>query len=166
MKEYAPQIQKAFRTLAYIAKPMDPDYLELSFVSDPLPVIKNRHTSPLVDKVQQCRYTAFEGQIESSLGTVILEKIIKHLPYPLPVVGSILRRGKPITIFVFTDGKWGDGIPLGNGLDTSIRNLMEEVKTRRLNRTHVMFQFLRFGEDEEGLKHLEFLDRFGKEEKW
>lgn len=166
MKEYAPQIQKAFRTLAYIAKPMDPDYLELSFVSDPLSVCKSRHTSSLVDKVQQCKYTAFKGQIESSLGTVILEKIIKHLPYPLPVVGNILRRGKPITIFVFTDGKWGDGIPLGNGLDTSIRNLMEEVKSRRLNRTHVMFQFLRFGEDEKGLKHLEFLDRFGKEEKW
>lgn len=166
MKEYASQIKNAFRALAYIAKPMDPDSLELSFVSEPLPVVKGKHTSPLVEKVAKCRYTAFPGQIESSLGTVILDKIIKHLPYPVPVVGNIFRRGKPITIFVFTDGKWGDGIPLGNGLDTSIRNLMEEVKNRRLNRTHVMFQFLRFGDDEEGRKHLDFLDQFGKEEKW
>jgi serine/threonine protein kinase len=166
MKEYAPQIENAFRTLAYIAKSMDPDSLELSFVSDPLPVSKSGHTSPLVDKVKKCRYTAFPGQIESSLRTVILEKIIKHLPSTLPVVGNILRRGKPITIFVFTDGKWGDGIALGSGLDTPIRNLMNEVKKRWLNRTHVMFQFLRFGDNEEGIRHLEYLDQFGREEMW
>lgn len=167
MKAYSLQIVESFQTLAYIAKGIDPDYLELSFVSKPLPIVKDKDTGPLVKRLGQHlnKYVSVKGRIEDSLGKLVNEKIMKGLPLSFPWVGHV-PRPKPVTIFVFTDGKWGDGVRIGNGLDTPISNLMRETKKRGLNRTHVMFQFLRFGNDEEGREHLTYLDNFGKKEKW
>lgn len=167
MKAHSGQIVDDFQTLAYIAKGIDPDYLELSFVSKPLPIIKDKDTGPLVRRLVQHlnKYVSVKGRIEDSLSTLVTEKIIKRLPVSIPLVGHV-PRPKPITVFVFTDGKWGHGVRIGNGLDTPISNLMREMKSRGLNRTHVMFQFLRFGDDEEGEKHLAYLDNFGRKEKW
>lgn len=168
MKEHSLEIEESFQTLAYIAKSIDPDALELSFVSKPLAIIKNKHTSPLVNELRQHlrKHVSVKGRIESSLSTLVTEKIMKRLPYPMPFIGHVPTWSKPITIFVFTDGKWGDGIRVGNGLDTPILHLMRKMNNRGLNRTHVMFQFLRFGNDQEGIRHLAHLDSFGKKEKW
>lgn len=167
MKQHSDQIEEAFQTLAYIAKRIDPDHLELSFVSKPHQIIKRRHSSGLTTELRQhlSKHVSVKGRIESSLSTLITERIMRRLPHFLPVVGHFPRL-KPITIFVFTDGKWGEGVQLGSGLTTPINNLMQEMKSRGLNRTHVMFQFLRFGDDVEGMKHLAHLDDFGKKEKW
>ncbi|KAI3394706.1 hypothetical protein diail_2291 [Diaporthe ilicicola] len=169
MKEHSAQIVDSFQTLAYIAKSMDPDGVELSFVSRPGAISKNRRTGPLVEELKQQLSSprmAVKGRIEDSLGTLIHEKIMRRLPVPVPFVGNFPTWAKPMTIFVFTDGKWGEGIRTGNGLDTPITNLMRKVKSRGLNRQHVMLQFLRFGHDKEGMKHLDHLDKFGKDEEW
>lgn len=167
MKQYSDQIEVAFRTLAYIAKRIDPDHLELSFVSKPLPITRSRHTSGLITQLRQhlSKHVSVTGRIESSLSTLITERIMRRLPHFFPVLGHF-PRSKPITIFVFTDGKWGEGVQPGSGLTTPINNLMQEMKRCGLTRTHVMFQFLRFGDDVEGMKHLAHLDDFGKKENW
>lgn len=167
MKEHSVQIVECFQTLAYIAKSLTPTFLELSFVSKPLPIAKDRNTYPLIKKLELhfSKYVSVQGQIESSLSTLITERIIKHFPAAIPLIGQVLRP-KPITIFVFTDGKWGEGVQLGNGLDASISRLMRELRKCGLHRTHVMFQFLRFGNDERGREHLNYLHDFGGKEHW
>lgn len=168
MKEHSVNVQTSFQTLAYIAKSMDPDELELSFVSTPYNIIKNRKTSPLLVDLKHhlSKHVSVEGRIERSLSTLINERIMKRLPISIPLLGQIPAKHKPITVFVFTDGKWGRSVQVGNGLTVPIRNLMREMKRRGLNRTHVMFQFLRFGNDEKGKEHLDYLDYFGEEEDW
>lgn len=168
MNEHSVQIEVAFRTLAYIAKSIDPDDVELSFVSKPLDVMKSRKTTLLLEEVGKHldKHLSVKGRIESSLSTLINEKIMRRLPFSVPLFGQVPAWYKPITIFVFTDGKWGDGVKVGNGLTEPISKLMREMKKRGLNRTHVMFQFLRFGDDEKGREHLDYLDNFGKEENW
>ncbi|KAG6359692.1 hypothetical protein INS49_010744 [Diaporthe citri] len=168
MREHSVQIEVAFQTLAYIAKTMDPDDVELSFASKPLDVIKSRKTTVLLEEVKLHlrNHVSVKGSIESSLSTLINEKIVERLPVSIPLTGQVPAWYKPITIFVFTDGKWGDGLQDGNGPTVPISKLMQEMKNRGLNRTHVMFQFIRFGDDEKGRQHLEYLDDFGKEEEW
>lgn len=168
MNEHSVQIEVAFQILAYLAKNIDPDDVELSFVSKPLDVIKSRRTTLLLEEVEKhlSKHLSVKGRIESSLSTLINEKIMRRLPVSIPLFGQVPAWYKPITIFVFTDGKWGDGVEVGNGLTEPISKLMREMKKRGLNRTHVMFQFLRFGDDEKGREHLDYLDNFGKAEKW
>lgn len=167
MEKYSMQIEVAFQTLAYIAKNIDPNDLGLSFVSKPLDIINSRKTSLLLQQVSKHmhKHLALKGRIESSLSTLINERIIKRLPVSIPLFGHV-PKPKPITIFVFTDGQWGDEVRIGNGLDTPIGKLMQEMKTRGMNRTHVMFQFLRFGDSEEGREHLAYLDNFESKEQW
>lgn len=168
MKEHSDKIKVAFETLAYLAKNIDTDGLELSFVSKPLDIFKSRKTSVLLEELRKhlSKHVSVKGRIESSLGDLINDKIIKRLPYPVPFLGKVPSWYKPITVFVFTDGKWGEGVQVGNGLTEPINNLMKEMKKRGLNRTHVMFQFLRFGSDDKGREHLNHLANFGKDEKW
>lgn len=168
MKEHSDKIEVAFETLAYIAKRIDPGDLELSFVSNPLAIFKSRKTSVLLEELRKhlSKHVSVKGRIESSLGDLINDKIIKRLPYPVPFLGKVPSWYKPITIFVFTDGKWGEGVQVGNGLTEPINNLMKEMQKRRLNRTHVMFQFLRFGSDDKGREHLNHLANFGENEPW
>ncbi|KAJ4417059.1 hypothetical protein N0V82_006413 [Gnomoniopsis sp. IMI 355080] len=168
MEEHSLQIESTFQTLAYIAKRIDPNNLELSFVSNPLDISEGKHTTPLMKILRQHvgKYTAIEGSIETRLSQLVNKLIMKRLPIRVPNFGEISMGRKPITIFVFTDGKWGNGIRKGNGLDQPIRSLMTEIRKRGLTRTQVMFQFLRFGRDEDGREHLEHLDEFGKRENW
>lgn len=168
MEEHALEIESSFQTLAYIAKQMDSDGLELSFVSKPLDIFKRKHTTELVQIVHQHfgKYTAIEGSIETSLGILVNKIIMRRLPIRVRGIGEVSMGRKPITIFVFTDGKWGSGVRPGNQVDKPINELMKEIQRRGLTRTQVMFQFLRFGNDEDGKSHLEHLDEFGKKENW
>lgn len=168
MKEHSVNIELAFQTLAYIAKSIDPDELELSFVSNPLDIFRGRKTSVLLEELRQhlSKHVSDKGMIESSLSNLINQKIIRRLPFDVPLLGQTPAWYKPITVFVFTDGKWGEGVDVGNGLTAPIGKLMRKMKKRGLNRTHVMFQFLQFGNDEKGREHLAYLDNFGKEEDW
>lgn len=169
MSEHSDHITNAFSVLGYIAKDLDPDDLELVFASMPHSVHKKRHTTPLVEILKSHEYSAFTGSIETSLGDVINKLIIPRLPNRVPGFGRLVGpwlHTKPVTLFVLTDGKWGQGVNLGNGLNVPISLLMEKIQSRGLNRTQVMIQFLRFGEDEDGLAHLQFLDAFGRDKGW
>lgn len=165
MSEHSAQIVEAFQSLAYVAKGLDPDDLELIFASEAHIIYKKPNTRPLLKILESHKYRAIQGEMETSLGTVINKRIIPRLPNR--IFGKIVDFNcKPMTVFVFTDGKWGTGVKLGNGLDSPILTLMEKIKKRGLNRTQVMIQFLRFGDDEEGWAHLRHLDDFGKDKDW
>lgn len=172
MSEHSEQIVESFGALAYIAKGLDPNGLELVFASEPRNIHKKKRTKPLVEILKNHDYSAFPGGMETSLGIVTDDLIIPRLPSRVPVLGRLvgpharLHPKPPVTVFVFTDGKWGSGVKVGNGLDAPISRLMEKIQSRGLNRTQVMIQFLRFGEDKDGLAHLRFLDGFGRDKGW
>lgn len=167
MQAHARHVITVFRALGYIAKDCDKDGIELRFVSAPDKKFRHSDTTRLVRILESHKYQAIEGRIESSITDLVNKIIIPKLPLSLHGIHFDFW-AKPVTIFIFTDAKWGENVPVGNGVEKPIRNLMEKIKKRKLSRTQVMIQFLRFGDDENGKEHLDFLDDFGgrPEEDW
>ncbi|KAK4213745.1 hypothetical protein QBC37DRAFT_422527 [Rhypophila decipiens] len=150
-------------------------------------------TSRLVDIVRQkCTYQRIEIVIEDVFSDLVDKEIIPRLPLESPSrdalaetsgrspgsapilqrsASSASRRSgshstsnaNPISVIVLTNGQWGDG-KAGAGIDGPIRRLTHQLKERELKRTQVMIQFLRFGNDENGIRHLDYLGRLGRED--
>ncbi|KAM7185597.1 Protein kinase-like domain containing protein [Naviculisporaceae sp. PSN 640] len=148
-------------------------------------------TSKLVDILkEQCAYERIETVIEDVLSDFIDKEIMPRLPpddhhrdslsaevmgkssgSPVQRSTSTSRKRtsshstpniNPISVIVFTNGQWGDG-KAGAGVDHVIKRLTDQLKVRELKRTQVVIQFLRFGDDEDGIRHLEYLAGLGRE---
>lgn len=157
-------LKRVFTGVSYVAHQLDPNGIELAFISSPSKVHKKRSTTNLINIVKSHRYDHDAGLMEDKLGT-FLEKIVEpKLPHPLarhlPYSSS-----RPLTVFIFTDGCWGQGLAYAAGVQNPIRELMDTMKDRKINRTNVTIQFIRFGDDVDGKRYLKYLDNMGQEEK-
>lgn len=166
MAKHRHEMKKAFDVLSYIAKPMDPNRVELIYASKPGHVYKlnngfyltfSGQWARVMKSFDECRFEHLTGLLESHLNRVI-ESIIKKQ-------STFWRDRIPTSLFIFTDGNWGVDPPHTSGVERCIQKLMDYSKERQ-ERTFVMVQFIRFGNDAQGIRHLDFLDRFGTQEDW
>lgn len=146
---------KSLPIYAYIAKLIDTNGIDAGFSTNPEPQ-RYKTTKALMDALDKQRWTAVA--FESSFGNFI-DSVIKNLASRLPVRG--LKKVKPQSIFVLTDGRWGRSTSGACGVDWPIKRLIDAMKDKKLDRTHVMIQFIRYGDDEQGIRRLEHLDNFG-----
>ncbi|KAL2189195.1 hypothetical protein L209DRAFT_682575 [Thermothelomyces heterothallicus CBS 203.75] len=161
-------IADGFQALACLAKRLDPNRVELAFASQPRRVYRARHTSDLHQRVADCAYKGDGGLMEAHLGDLVDYKIIPRLPYRLLGFNINLRARHKVSIYVLTDGNWGPADCGGDacGVERPVRRLIEELRKRGLDRTQVSLHFIRFGNKENGRKHLERLDDFGRQDGW
>jgi len=185
MKRHSRDVEFAFETLAYIVKARDSKgWGSVSLVlgstrtgdnNARLKVYTDTKTSPLLKNLRdQCTYDHMGSMMEDILSNLTEQEIFPRLPQgthrdntvPSSGSGGQPKRGQnPVSLIVFTDGRWGSGVD-GAGLQHPIEKLMQEIKKRNLKRTQVMIQFVRFGDDEDGKRHLRFLAKMGVEHKW
>ncbi|KAL2214182.1 P-loop containing nucleoside triphosphate hydrolase protein [Sarocladium strictum] len=66
------------------------------------------------------------------------------------------RRPHPLSTFVFTDARWGDEDIIA--IQAALKRVSDMLKGRKLPWTYAAFQFMSFGDDEDGIKHLYTLD--------
>ncbi|KAF7544091.1 hypothetical protein G7Z17_g10225 [Cylindrodendrum hubeiense] len=160
MGQHAEESRNAFKDFAYVAKLIDDDGIELCFSSNPQKMHRSSHTSNLVTKFshQQWNQIGFEDKF----GVFIDKHVIPRLSSKVPkfIRSPTLKR---LSIFVFTDGRWGYDENAAGGVENPIKKLMDEIKHQKLDRTQVMLQFIRFGNDNDGKRFLSYLDDFGKE---
>ncbi len=102
--------------------------------------------------------------METRIGELIDSVIIPRLPYKMFGVNVNIFARKQVSVYVFTDGDWGDASNSGNacGVERPVKRLIEELKRRRLDRTQVSLHFVQFGDKENGKLHLERLDECGR----
>jgi serine/threonine protein kinase len=160
----------AFMLLSYLAKKIDSNGIELVFSNEPCRPHKSKDTTPLIDRLKKRPFGKF-NLMENHLGEFFQSIIIPRLPKPNnpnPLSSYNPRRvsnasTKCLSIFVLTDGQWGDSRGRAAGIETPVAKLMTEILDRRLNRTQVMLQFIRFGNDPNGEESLRYLDEFGRD---
>lgn len=167
MAKHRNDMKKAFDVLSFIAKPMDPNRVELRYASRPDTVYKLNngffHTTPfggwgrVMKSFDDCKFEQLTGHLENHLNRVIRSIIKKQSP--------VLRERFPTSLFIFTDGMWGVDRQYACGVERCIQQLMDHSKGRR-DRTFIMVQFTRFGNDVQGIQHLNYLDKFGSHQDW
>ncbi|RSL97519.1 hypothetical protein CEP52_010868 [Fusarium oligoseptatum] len=138
---YFQEIKEKFQILAYLAKKETPQKL-LSLFNE-----------------QNWGQLSFEDRI----GTFIDQIVIPRLSSLRQRLG--LKKPKNLTIFVLTDGRWGEGKEGAAGVENPIMRLINLIHKKGLSRTQVAIQFLRFGDDPHGKRYLTFLDHFGTQYK-
>ncbi len=162
MAQYREEMKNTFRTFASIARPMDPNRVELIFASQPHKVLKLNNglqytlagTPHRVEEAfDNCRFDQRTGLMENKLNAVATS-ITKNV-----------EASCSTSLFVFTDGRWCTDSHCSCGLENVIQRLMKATKLHN-DRTRVMVQFIRFGDDLEGIRHLNHLDQFGKQDGW
>ncbi|RSL78453.1 hypothetical protein CEP51_008204 [Fusarium floridanum] len=161
MSLYFQEIKAKFQILAYLAKKFDPDGVEVCFSSE-VPLIHKGDTSKLLNLFNEQNWDQLS--FEDRIGTFIDQIVIPRLSSLRQRLG--LKKPKNLTIFVLTDGRWGEGKEGAAGVENPIMRLINLIRKKGLSRTQVAIQFLRFGDDPHGKRYLTFLDHFGTQYKW
>ena len=150
--------------LAYMTKSGDDDGVELYFMTDRRSK-KSKNSSDLVkflDKIEpQGKADArirlgemlqrYQGDIQAhppSRSTSTLSNLFR------PKFQSKAKGVKPLSIYVMTTGVWQPGCEL----DSIIESLVAKIVACNVPAAPIGIQFIRFGNDPEGIKRLKHLD--------
>ena len=152
MARYWLQVIALFEVLGYFAKKLDKNGLEMYFtVSTDKMSFSN--TTGAVLHLKNMRQTTFSN-INVRLQH-ILGKYQARLSQQRERKGRYRFGGavKPLSLYVFTDGAWQscDAVP-------PIEAMIERQKQLQLPKEQVSIQFIRFGDDPDGIKKLNHLD--------
>ncbi|KAL2213298.1 kinase-like protein [Sarocladium strictum] len=164
MSGHQREARAALRLYGSLTKRIDQNGLELTFSSSPRTVLKTRDSTPLLASFDQQKWE--QVAFEDSFSTFIDYNIIPRLPLPFKI-GPFerTRYRKRISIFVFTDGRWGRGKDKACGIERLMENLIRKMTENgvQVTRTQISIQFMRFGDDEDGIRYLDYLDHLGEE---
>lgn len=156
MSPYWNSVITVVRLLAYLLKQTDDDGMDLYFT-----ISQEKHnakkSSDLVQKLQgkSCRGTS---EIGSRLST-ILHQYQMYLQEPVPNRWSLFGKAKPkakkaLNVYILTDAIWQ---PHSDATEP-IASLITMLKKLDYPRKQVGIQFIRFGDDPDGIRKLEYLD--------
>jgi hypothetical protein len=164
MRQHRVEVLRVFQWLHYLTKTVDTDNTKLVLASDPTTIHSVRDINSLVGKLHNA-FIANPTRMASYMDALlrnIEKRLFQQTSTSLNLLGSI--RGKnssklrPISVIIFTDGKWGRRRPRAAGVEAPVQKLIIRLLLRGLPRTQLMLQFIRFGNDEDGKRHLQYLD--------
>ena len=163
MSEHKGVIGEAFTALAYIAKRLDPDELELVFASKPRIVHTGKRATRLRQLVDRCEYRGEGSLMATRVAEFVDHVLIKRLPYKVGGFNFNPLSRKKTSVYVLTDGDWGS--PTRNdacGVVAEVRRLIAEMQRRHMDRSQITLHFVRFGNKQDGKVHLQHLNEFGQ----
>jgi hypothetical protein len=164
MRSHKKIVLEGFQALSSIAKRLDPNRVELAFASRPRDVHRARSTRKLVKAVRDHSYEHDRTMMAKSLSALIEHQIIPRLPVKKMGFNINPIARKHVSVYIFTDGNWGNDPDKACHVEDAVKYLMDEVARRRLTRQQVTLHFVRFGDSEAGGRHLDYLDRFGEKD--
>lgn len=157
MGQYRDQIHSVFTELGYVAKGIDTNGIELFFSSDPV-TPHTGTTTALLKKFDKQKWG--HGAFEDKFASFIDKRVLPKATSLKSIMGIPTKK---ISVYVFTDGDWGneDGLQGAGGVETPIRKLLEKMLRKGVSRTDIVIQFVQFGTSDIGRRNLDYLDRLG-----
>ena len=161
MERYRKEVSALLLSLLTVTKHLDPDKLELAFASTVTRknICRTNKRKKLLNALDGSKPWAREPDVMANcVSRLIHDVIFPWLPYrPGNTFNIIPLARKQTSVYIFTDGKWGKTFH-GGGVDRPIKELIEELQRRRLDRHQVTLHFIRFGDDPDGGRNLDYLD--------
>lgn len=167
MKMHSDSVEKASLALLHLTSSLEEGRAEISFASDPKRLHRTRRTRKLARLLKGHSYGREPNMMEDSFRRLVDNVIIPHLPLrKFGINFNFFRTKKPTSIYVFTDGNWGSDEEAACGVENPLARLNHELRSRDLDRNHISFHFIRFGDNENGIRHLRYLDNIGDGDNW
>ncbi len=152
MKQHWANVISLFSVLAYFAKKLDDNGLEMYFtVSTDKKTFRNtRDAVSHLQNMDQSTYSNIDLRLQQILGKY--QDDLDHQGERRSFFRS-RTKVKPLSLYVFTDAAW-------QGCDAiaPIEAMIEKQRQLKLSKEQVSIQFVRFGNDARGIKKLEHLD--------
>ncbi|KAI1846413.1 hypothetical protein JX266_007618 [Neoarthrinium moseri] len=155
---------QGFQAISSVAKRLDPNKVEVAFASRPTKAFRARRTKNLVEMLERHEFQHDPHLMQKSLSELIEHQIIRKLPVKKMGFNINPISRKHVSIYIFTDGNWGDDPKRACLVEKPVESLIHEVKHRKLSPQQVTMHFVRFGDSAEGFRHLQYLDCFGERE--
>ncbi len=140
-----------YKNLIYLIKKkkLDPNGSELQFITSDARKEK-KNTSELVAMVNEMQYKLQgESNFAARLNKVF-DKYIETLRKN--------RKTRPISLYVFTDGRWQSGNGQIAGVARAIKRMVDFLEENKVMDKQVGVQLIRFGDDGDGKARLKYLD--------
>lgn len=164
MNKHWGDVKSLLYVLAYLVKELDDDGFDISFTISSQEKNFN-HASKAVAYLDAVLPKGI-ANINVRLSKLLMKYVNDLEKPPRYRLGLRTRQTstKPLSLYIFTDGIWQpgcDGVP-------PIEALIVKLTALKLPKEQVGIQFIRFGNNEEGIKRLEYLDsglcgKFGKQ---
>lgn len=156
MRPHRNEVVRVVSLLSYLLKDTDDNGLDICFTQSTESRNSGRATklSEIVEKVafkgisdMRTRLSQILRKYEDKFGTTTASSRswYKRLGSPEPQ--------KPLSFYVLTDGKWDL-----NEVGPIIMSLVDKMREFKLHKDHVGIQFIRFGQDPNGIARLDHLD--------
>ncbi|CAF3460391.1 unnamed protein product [Fusarium graminearum] len=157
MQELKSEVLKAVQALIWLVKGIDLTCPEIRFTSKP-----SKRYPPTI--------AAMAGRLYSMDK---LASLLRHwekpdeadeecnMRYALDQIfadAGIVDPKKPTSVLIFTNGKWEGGPIQDPGVEGCITNVIGKMRKKSISNTGFTFQFVSFGDDQDGLDRMTYLD--------
>lgn len=146
------EVLKVVEILVWLVKDFDSLGVDIRFASNPI----KRHTRtfprPSTDRLMASVRQWFERNEADKYCNM------KYLLNKIFADDKIVSPRYPTSVLVLTDGVWEGGPIQDIGVETSISQVIKQMDDKGVSDTDFTFQFVRFGNDPDGLARLKYLD--------
>jgi hypothetical protein len=151
MAEHWDSVTEVFEALSYIVKSTDNNGLDLFFTISDNYRKGVKETAKLIPLVKaQKRRSMAKSDIDFRLN-----EILQYRTERLNKTGHIFsKKAKPLSLYILTDGMWENEDAAQEPIKTAVQKLSDVRKGRE----QIGIQFIRFGDNLDGIRQLEHLD--------
>ena len=157
MRRHCKDACDLFGLLGYMVKGTDPDGIELRFTMSRDRDTRARDTGPLLRTLETAPFSG-ESNIRTQLGEILQDYHAKLRDQKQTrSLFSKVRSPRPIrrqNVYILTDGVWQPGCDPTD----LIRKLVDGLEKYSMEREQFGIQFIRFGNNAEGISRLNQLD--------
>ncbi|KAH0539072.1 hypothetical protein FGG08_004370 [Glutinoglossum americanum] len=155
MQSHWRNVVALFKTLGYLVKQRDPDGMELCFTNS----LKEERSKDRKRLLELLGEVVPKGNTDISirLGSILLkyeERLINQSAARPMFRARPTGSAPPLSLYIFTDGVWQPECDV----TFSIKKLVTKLEDLGSPPKQVGIQFIRFGDNPEGIKRLDYLD--------
>jgi hypothetical protein len=159
MRGLKSEVLKVVEVLIWLVKDIDLTCPEIRFTSKP-----NKRYPPAIAAIAGRLYTMD-----------MLASLLRHwekpdeadkecnMRYALNQIftdTNIVDPKKPTSVLIFTNGSWEGGAIEDRGVEGCIENVIGKMRSKGISDTGFTFQFVSFGDDQDGLNRMTYLDDY------